>query len=165
MFTNLGPLFWKEAGERAVKTAIQVFVALLSVGSVGVLDAPWRAALSTAAMAALLSVLTSVISEPVGQRHTPSVLIIRRSTVRHDRRAKVPAQYLSQLGAGCQVASEIPWSQRTGMITFLRPGDLPPVRWPLPSTPLRRRIRRPGGNPSRSAAAGRAAADASRTSP
>jgi len=74
MFTNLGPLFWKEAGERAVKTAIQVFVALLSVGSVGVLDAPWRAALSTAAMAALLSVLTSVISEPVGQRHTPSVV-------------------------------------------------------------------------------------------
>jgi len=74
MFTNLGKAFWKQASERAVKTAIQVFVALLSVGNVGVLNAPWTAALSTAAMAALLSVLTSVISEPVGQRQTPSII-------------------------------------------------------------------------------------------
>jgi hypothetical protein len=74
MFTNLGKLFWKQAAERAVKTAIQVFVALLSVGNIGILDAPWSAALSTAAMAAFLSVLTSVISEPVGHRQTPSVI-------------------------------------------------------------------------------------------
>lgn len=74
MFTNLGAQFWKQAGERAVKTAIQVFIAVLSVGNVGILNAPWTTALSTAAMAALLSVLTSLVSEPVGQRRTPSVI-------------------------------------------------------------------------------------------
>jgi hypothetical protein len=74
MFINLGTQFWKQAGERAVKTAIQVFIAVLSVGNVGILNAPWTTAFSTAAMAALLSVLTSLVSEPLGQRRTPSIV-------------------------------------------------------------------------------------------
>jgi hypothetical protein len=74
VFTNLSRTFWKGAVERAVKTAIQVFVALLSAGNFGLLSAPWSSALSTAGMAALLSLLTSVISEPVGQRQSPSVV-------------------------------------------------------------------------------------------
>jgi hypothetical protein len=74
MFINLGAQFWNQAGERAVKTAIQVFVAVLSVGHVGIFNAPWTTAFSTAAMAALLSVLTSLVSEPVGQRRTPSIV-------------------------------------------------------------------------------------------
>ena len=75
MFTNFGKQFWQQAIERAVKTSIQVFVALLSAGNFGLLDAPWSAAFSTAALAALLSVLTSVGSEPFGQRQSPSVVV------------------------------------------------------------------------------------------
>jgi hypothetical protein len=74
MFTYFGKQFWQQAIERAVKTSIQVFVALLSAGNFGLLDAPWSSALSTAAMAALLSVLTSVGSEPFGARQSPSVV-------------------------------------------------------------------------------------------
>ena len=74
MFTYFGKQFWHQAIERAVKTSIQVFVALLSAGNFGLLDAPWSSALSTAAMAALLSVLTSVGSEPFGTRQSPSVV-------------------------------------------------------------------------------------------
>ncbi|WP_445942278.1 holin [Pseudonocardia sp. T1-2H] len=39
----------------------------------GLLSALWASALSTAGMAVLLSLLTSLVSEPIGQRQTPSV--------------------------------------------------------------------------------------------
>lgn len=59
--------FWKGAFERAVKTFAQAFVAVLtlSVGSelvpsVGLEGVPWLEALSIAAMATVLSVMTSI---------------------------------------------------------------------------------------------------------
>lgn len=58
-------LFWKAAAERAIKTFAQSLVAALSIG-VGLLDAPWVAALSTAAMAAVMSILTSMASAGSG---------------------------------------------------------------------------------------------------
>ena len=66
--------FWRSAVERAVKTFAQTLLALLSVGGIGLLTAPWTSALSAAGMAAVLSVLTSMTSEPVGERRTPSML-------------------------------------------------------------------------------------------
>lgn len=66
--------FWQLAGERAVKTFAQSLVAILSATGVGLLTAPWSTALSTAAMAALLSVLTSMASAPVGESGTPNLL-------------------------------------------------------------------------------------------
>ncbi len=66
--------FWQLASERALKTFAQSLLALLSVAGVGLLTAPWTTALSTAGMAAVLSVLTSIASEPVGERHSPSLL-------------------------------------------------------------------------------------------
>ncbi len=66
--------FWQLAFERAVKTFAQSLLAVLGVSGIGLLSAPWTAALSTAGMAAILSVLTSVASEPVGEQNTPSVL-------------------------------------------------------------------------------------------
>lgn len=71
MFTYL---FWRFAFERALKTFLQTLVALLSVNGIGLLDAPWITALSAAGMAALLSVLTSMASEPLGERANPSLL-------------------------------------------------------------------------------------------
>lgn len=66
--------FWALAFERAIKTFAQSLLAVLGANGIGLLTAPWITALSTAGMAALLSVLTSVTSEPVGQRGSPSVL-------------------------------------------------------------------------------------------
>lgn len=66
--------FWQSALERAVKTFAQALVAVLGAGTFGVLDAPWTTALSAAALAAVLSVLTSVMSAPVGEPGTPSVV-------------------------------------------------------------------------------------------
>lgn len=58
--------FWSGAGERALKTFIQTFIATLGVG-VGVVytaddvrGLPWLSALITAAVAAILSVATSL---------------------------------------------------------------------------------------------------------
>jgi len=66
--------FWQLASERAVKTFAQSLLAIFSATGVGLLTVPWMAALSTAGMAAVLSVLTSMASEPVGEPDTPSLL-------------------------------------------------------------------------------------------
>ena len=58
--------FWEATGERAVRTFAQSLLATLSVAGVGVVDADWGQALSVAAMAAVLSVLTSVGASAVG---------------------------------------------------------------------------------------------------
>jgi hypothetical protein len=66
--------FWQCSLERALKTFCQTLVAVLGAGSVGLLNADWITSLSTAGMAALLSVLTSVGSTPVGKSGTPSLV-------------------------------------------------------------------------------------------
>lgn len=65
--------FWKDAGERAIKTFAQVFVGFLVVGTTGVLDVDWTQAASVSAVAALASVLTSVASTKVGTKGTASL--------------------------------------------------------------------------------------------
>jgi hypothetical protein len=70
----LNAFFWKCTLERAVKSFAQSLLAILGVGSVGVLDVAWLTALSTAGMAALLSVLTSVASARVGSEGDPSLV-------------------------------------------------------------------------------------------
>ena len=86
MFTYL---FWRSAFERAFKTFAQTLVALFSISGVGLLNAPWTTALSAAGMAAVLSVLTSMTSEPMGERNTPSLL---RPAAQHSApRSSVPA--------------------------------------------------------------------------
>jgi hypothetical protein len=57
--------FWKAAGERAVKTFAQTLLAALLAAHT-LTDAPWVPALSAAGLAAVLSVLTSLISSKVG---------------------------------------------------------------------------------------------------
>ena len=55
--------FIKAAVERAVKTFAQTLVALLGVNATGVLDVDWTGALSAGALAALVSLLTSIGSD------------------------------------------------------------------------------------------------------
>jgi len=66
--------FWKDATERAVKTAAQTAVALIGTGMVGVLDVDWAQIASVSALAALLSVLTSIGSDPFADRGTASLV-------------------------------------------------------------------------------------------
>ena len=70
--------FWRDAVERAVKTFCQSLVAVLGAGSVGLLNVPWVTSLSTAGLAALLSLLTSVGSSPLGKPDTASLVPVER---------------------------------------------------------------------------------------
>lgn len=54
--------FWKDSAERAVKTFAQALSALLVASSTTLIDTDWKAALATAGMTTLLSVLTSLAS-------------------------------------------------------------------------------------------------------
>lgn len=56
--------WFKAAGVRAIKTFAQSMVSILGASEIGLLEANWTAALSVAAMAAVLSLLTSVAGLP-----------------------------------------------------------------------------------------------------
>ncbi len=65
--------FWKAATERAIKTFAQTLVASGIVVGVAGWD-KWQAALIASALAALLSVATSVASIGLGDKGTPSLV-------------------------------------------------------------------------------------------
>lgn len=66
--------FLQDLAERFAKTFAQALVAVLTVQGVsGVLDVDWPRALSVAALAALVSALTSVASYKLGSSGTASL--------------------------------------------------------------------------------------------
>lgn len=71
MFTSN---FWKQAAERAIKTFVQAALALLGGDGLGVLDIAWPNVASVGALAALISVLTSVATAGVGEPDDPSAI-------------------------------------------------------------------------------------------
>lgn len=71
MFTLV---FWRDAFERAVKTAAQTAVALIGTDLVGFLELDWLQIASVSGVAAVLSVLTSVGSDPFADRGTASLV-------------------------------------------------------------------------------------------
>jgi len=56
--------FWKAALIRAIKTFAQAMVAQIGAGSVGIVQFDWTGALSVSAMAAVLSIFTSLAGLP-----------------------------------------------------------------------------------------------------
>lgn len=60
--TILSREFWSYAGERAIKTFAQTAIATLGGGSIGVLDIDWVGVSSVSAGAAILSILTSIVT-------------------------------------------------------------------------------------------------------
>lgn len=74
----LTSIFWRDAFERALRTAAQALIALLTSGVTGLLDVPWPAAASAAGLAALVSLLTSVVASGVGTQGTAGFLPPRK---------------------------------------------------------------------------------------
>ncbi len=75
MFTKR---FFTDSAERAVKTAAQTSVALLTAdGVLGLLDVDWGQGASVVGLAALVSLLTSVASAPAGDAGTASAVRIK----------------------------------------------------------------------------------------
>lgn len=64
--------FWKGALERAIRTAAQAVLALWGTQISGVLEVDWAQAGSVAALAALSSILMSIIATGVGDHESPS---------------------------------------------------------------------------------------------
>lgn len=62
--------FWKDAAERAIRTAAQALLALWATDVTGVLAVDWVQAGSVAGLAALTSILMSIIATGVGDRET-----------------------------------------------------------------------------------------------
>lgn len=76
--------FVADLGERALKTFAQALVAVLTVQGVsGVLDVDWPRALSVAALAAVVSALTSLASVSVGHSGTASLTTAVEPAGRH----------------------------------------------------------------------------------
>lgn len=69
-------MFWKQVAERAVKTFAQALLALWTANKVAnVLEVDWKTALGVAALSVLYSVLTSLISAPLGpDKDSPSLV-------------------------------------------------------------------------------------------
>lgn len=59
--------WWKDAGERAIRTAAQAAVALIVVGenALGIMDIDWANLASLSGGAALVSILTSVATHGI----------------------------------------------------------------------------------------------------
>ena len=64
--------FWKGTLERAIRTAAQAVIALLSTDVAGILKVDWVQTVSVAAMAAFMSVLMSIVATGVGDHESPS---------------------------------------------------------------------------------------------
>lgn len=64
--------FWRSAGERALRTFAQVLLSMLVVGESGFLSVDWVQAGSVSGVAALASVLTSIVATGVGDKGSPA---------------------------------------------------------------------------------------------
>ena len=66
--------FWVDAAERAIRTFAQALIGAITAGLVVTDAAQWKAAGIAAAVAALVSLLTSVAASGVGDQDSPSLL-------------------------------------------------------------------------------------------
>ena len=68
--------FWKQALERAIKTAAQSAVAILGVAGLGILDVDWKQVASVVGLAVVASVLSSIATSTMGQEGSPSAVAV-----------------------------------------------------------------------------------------
>jgi hypothetical protein len=75
--------FYADAAERLVKTAVQSLLAYFAAGAVDVVSADWGEALTVAGTAALISLLTSLLSVNFGHSGTASLTTAVEPAGRH----------------------------------------------------------------------------------
>jgi hypothetical protein len=68
--------FWKQSAERAVKSAAQSLLGLWALDGFNVLHADFPLAAGVAGGAAVLSVLTSIVTSGVGEKESPSAVAL-----------------------------------------------------------------------------------------
>lgn len=66
--------FWKGAFERAVKTAAQFALVAFGADTASIISVEWQGVAAAAAAGFVVSVLTSLGSEPFGPLNSPSVV-------------------------------------------------------------------------------------------
>jgi hypothetical protein len=66
--------FWKQAAERAVKSAAQGLIGMWTLDGFNVLNADFSLAAGVAGGAAVLSLLTSIVTAGVGESNDPSAV-------------------------------------------------------------------------------------------
>lgn len=67
--------FWKDAGERAVKTFAQALLATMTVGT-SIVEIDWAQGAGIPATAAAMSILTSIGSSGVGDKGTAGLVSV-----------------------------------------------------------------------------------------
>lgn len=71
---KLNKVFWTKAAERAIKTVAQSALSVLTVSATGILDVDWLGIGSVAALAGVVSLLTSIVSTGVSDSSSPSLV-------------------------------------------------------------------------------------------
>jgi len=66
--------FWRSSAERALRTLAQVLLSMIVVGETGFLEVDWMQAFSVAGLAAVASVLMSIVATGVGDKGTASLV-------------------------------------------------------------------------------------------
>lgn len=66
--------FARKTAERAIKTFCETLLALIGTGAVNIVAIDWGPKFGISATAAVVSVLASVVSLPVGEPGTPSLV-------------------------------------------------------------------------------------------
>lgn len=67
-------LFLKDMGERAIKTFFQGVIAVIPTTAVLVQDVHWGMAFSAGALAAILSIFTSIVSRSIGDETSAGIV-------------------------------------------------------------------------------------------
>ncbi len=74
MFTSVN--FWRQVGERCVKSAAQALLGMWALDGLNTLDADWTLAFGVATGAAVLSLLTSRVTAGFGEKDSPSAVVL-----------------------------------------------------------------------------------------
>ncbi|RAL31142.1 holin [Rhodococcus sp. AQ5-07] len=80
-------IYLLDVAERATKTAAQSAVGIIGAGGFGVLDVDWTGVASASALAAVLSVLTSIASSGFGRGNGTASTISSITTTQGRHRA------------------------------------------------------------------------------
>ncbi len=96
MFTSAN--YWKQVAERCVKSAAQALLGLwaLDVGF-NTLDADYQLAFGVASGAAVLSLLTSLVTAGFGEKDSPSAVVLASRPPEPDDRPRKPEPGLGDI--------------------------------------------------------------------